>query len=541
MSEAGVHRRELQRLGAFGLSLLGLALLTYVLPPAEAARPWLPGEPLPLVRLLDDDQAVTENQQGDLVVEDLSAADAVALAPADGPEDLGPVEAAGGGEGAAGGGSPVPARPTLPARPPARGAYLVVPEGALDHWFSELARAEAGEPGVVVRALHWGDSTIAGDGITRTVRERLQARFGDGGPGFLSVQVDPRWAHRPTITRSAKGDWETLTIIFGGAETARYGLGGTVSTAEGEATSYLANTKVEGVRAPNHRFEVWYQRQPGGGSFTMKPRGAPGTGRSTASEHVGDAWAELDVPQGAESLWIATKGDGPVSLYGAVLETAGPGVTWETFGVAGAGQGSMMRQGRRHLAGQIARRDPALLVYMTGGNELSYPSLEGEGTKYRESFVRVLERLRAGAPEASCLVITPLDQATRERGEIKSKENLEKMVRLQREAAEEQGCAFWDAWRAMGGEGAFARWLAHDPPLAWTDLMHLSDEGLEIVGHSFADAVELAYDGWRAERPELPAPGSLAPAPEAGAAPAPVAEGAPAGGPVAPPQTPEAP
>ena len=97
-----------------------------------------------------------------------------------------------------------------------------------------------------------------------------------------------------------------------------------------------------------------------------------------------------------------------------------------------------------------------------------------------------------------------------------SKANLEKMVRLQREVAEEQGCAFWDAWRAMGGEGAFARWLAQEPPLAWTDLMHLSDEGLEIMGDSFADAVELSYEQWRKGHPEVPAPGSLAPAAESG-------------------------
>ncbi len=508
MSEGGVHTRELGRLVTFSGVFVALGLLSYVLPGAQAARPWLPGEPVPLLRLFSTTDEVQENRQGDLVVKE--QLDEVDAAPADAP-----VLAAGGGEDGAGGGGPelAEAPPSLPERPPARGAFLVVPDGALDHWFVSLAAAEAGQPGYVARALHWGDSTIAGDGITKTIRERLQGRFGDGGPGFLSVQVDPRWALRPSISRSAKGDWETLTIVFGGADTARYGLAGTVSTATEESTSYLANKKIDGVRAPNHHFEVWYQRQPEGGSFSAKPRGAPGKGRSTASEHVSDAVVELDVPQGAESLWIATKGDGPVSLYGAVLETAGPGVTWETFGVAGAGQGSMMRQGRRHMAGQVAQRDPDLLVYMTGGNELSYPSLDGEGTKYKESYARVLERIRAGAPDASCLLITPLDQARRERGEVVSKANLEKMVRLQREVAEEQGCAFWDAWRAMGGEGAFARWLAQDPPLAWTDLMHLSDEGLEIVGHSFADAMELSYEQWRAEHPELPPPGSLVPPP----------------------------
>ena len=490
MSSTDTHLRELGRLFGFAGALLSLVVLTYVFPGAEAARPWLAGEPLPLVRLFEQDRQVEENAQGDLVVrteleERVDAAVVVAEAEPE-PDPLAELRAA------------------IPARGPTRFTPIDGPEGALDAWFAELARVEAGEAGVVVRALHWGDSTIAGDGITQTVRERLQARFGDGGPGFLSVQVDPRWAHRPSITRVAKGEWETQTIIFGGAESARYGLAGTVSTATGESTSYLANRKVEGVRALNHRFEVWYQSQTGGGSFSAKPRGAPGKGRSTDSEHYLDRTVELDVPDGSESLWIASKGDGPVTVYGAVLETAGPGVTWESFGVAGAGQGSMMRQSRRHLAGQIAQRDPKLLVYMTGGNELSYPSLDGDGANYRASYLRVLERLKAGAPDASCLVITPLDQAERHRGEVRSKPNLDKMVGLQREAATAAGCAFWNARGAMGGNGAFARWRAHEPSLAWSDLMHLSDEGLVFVGHSLADALELAYAGWRLDQPDLP-------------------------------------
>jgi hypothetical protein len=71
------------------------------------------------------------------------------------------------------------------------------------------------------------------------------------------------------------------------------------------------------------------------------------------------------------------------------------------------------------------------------------------------------------------------------------------MVSLQREVARELGCAFWDARAAMGGEGAFANWLSHDPPLAWSDLYHLTGKGLNIVGHSLSDAIELAYEDWR--------------------------------------------
>ncbi len=54
----------------------------------------------------------------------------------------------------------------------------------------------------------------------------------------------------------------------------------------------------------------------------------------------------------------------------------------------------------------------------------------------------------------------------------------------------------------MGGEGGFARWLNHQPRFAWTDLIHLNSDGLELVGNSLADALIAQYERWREEHPE---------------------------------------
>jgi hypothetical protein len=100
-------------------------------------------------------------------------------------------------------------------------------------------------------------------------------------------------------------------------------------------------------------------------------------------------------------------------------------------------------------------------------------------------------------------VISPVDQATRERGKVISKPQLDKLVRVQRRAAEAAGCGFWDARHAMGGNGSFARWLHHEPRYAWTDLMHLTTEGLDILGDCLADALLASYDQWAEDNPEL--------------------------------------
>jgi|GEM_PF-910653 len=389
-----------------------------------------------------------------------------------------------------------PGEGSLRSRLPAHGTPLEVPTGGLDAWFTSLAKAAAGAPGHIARALHWGDSTIAGDGITRTVRSRLQSRFGDGGPGFLAVQVDPRWASRPGVLRNAKGAWKTRTITFGGAGNKYYGLGGTVSTAYGKSSSTLGGSKVGDQRQALHRFDIAFQTRPDGGTLVVQVDGGEGATFQTKSESTSDAFHTLTAPNGAQKLHVASNGDGPVTVYGVALETRGPGMTWETLGVAGAGQGSMFRQGPNHLARQVAWRDPDLIVYQMGGNELGYPSLKtGGGKVWKERYVRVVRSVRKGAPDASCLLITPLDQGERVRGAVRSKPTMATMVRLQRETAREMGCAFWDAQAAMGGSGSFGVWL--NKKLAWSDLYHLTNKGLAIIGHTLSDAMEAAYDEWR--------------------------------------------
>ncbi len=614
-----IHDQELKRLlsfvGIFGL----LSGASYVIPGMELVRPWVPGEPVPLVHLALDRAIVTENRLGEIVrrdpgmgpavepdvqadsgqpdapdglVDDFDVgsaapaelADAPLAADDDFPDgdrppespteldcddcDFGESEvilsepedaplandavAAGEDDGEADTREPSPgdaappddhapapdapqvarsiAPPTAPKtsaavvvavperappeqaaapddvnrpgegnlrdRLPARGTPLEVPGGSLDAWFASLAKAAAGTPGHIARALHWGDSTIAGDGITRTVRSRLQGRFGDGGPGFLAVQVDPRWASRPGVLRNASGSWKTRTITFGGAGNKYYGLGGTVSTAYGKSTSTLGGSKVGDQLQALHRFDIAFQTHPGGGTLVVQVEGGEGATFDTNSEATTDAFHTLTAPSGAQKLHVAASGDGPVTVYGVALETRGPGMTWETLGVAGAGQGSMFRQGPNHLARQVAWRDPDLIVYQMGGNELGYPSLKSGGGKvWKERYVRVVRSVRKGAPDASCLLITPLDQGERVRGTVRSKPTMATMVRLQRETAREMGCAFWDAQAAMGGSGSFGVWL--NKKLAWSDLYHLTNKGLALIGHTLADAMEAAYDEWR--------------------------------------------
>lgn len=463
-------------------------------PPARltavaAAAPWRPGEALPLVTTL------APKWRGAAVVEDERTGLVVAAEPTD-PAPAAP--------------EPPPATPTPgadaahaePAAPaaaplPERGPLVPTPLVDAEHrgmapFYTAIARGTG-----LARAAWWGDSTIAADGITGTVRTRLQARFGYGGPGWVDAGLDPQWSFRPDLPTHRSGEWETKSILLGGAN-GRYGFGGVVSTApDGGYLTIRSPEGPDGARRPLHHLEVWYQAGAGhGGWWLSADDQSVGTG-SAAAEGRADARHVAEVPAGFTKAAFGASG-GPVPFYGVVMETSGPGVVLDALGVVGVGSRSFNYFNEAHLAGQVGDRKPDLVVLMLGGNELGIPVLQrGDGSAYGTQYRTTLQKLRAGAPQAGCLVVTPLDQATREGGTPHTKPALPRLIAAQARVAAEEGCAFWNAYAAMGGENSIVAWTRKKPPLAWTDLLHLSAAGQDLVGQALADAIEAGYEDWR--------------------------------------------
>lgn len=485
----------------------------YIEPPpllllVAEATPWHLGSPPPLWRVLapKGTPRVVEDERTGLVV----AADVVPeAAPLVAPEVAAPVV---GGSLAppppAGavpdpGGAPAPLQPSsLPTRAPAVPTALVDAEHrGMIPFYQALSRGAG-----LARAAHYGDSTIAADGITGTVRKRLQTRFGDGGPGWVDAGLDPRWSARPDLGTKRNGEWETKSILLGGGN-GRYGYGGVVSTAPPDGS--LTITGAKGARiSPGTltHFELWYQVGPGHGAFWANLDGVSVGGTSAATDARADTRLIADAAEGYSKISFGATG-GPVPFYGVVMETAGPGVVWDALGVVGVGSRSFNYFNKAHLASQMEKRGPDLVVIQLGGNELGIPVLQrGDGHGYAPYYRAAVDLLRSGAPNAGCLIVTPLDQGTRDGGTPMTKPAVKRQVAVQQKVAAEAGCAFWNAFEAMGGDGAIVAWGKRKPPLAWTDLLHLSAAGQDLVGQGLADAIEAGYDEWVATQVTVPEP-----------------------------------
>jgi lysophospholipase L1-like esterase len=370
---------------------------------------------------------------------------------------------------------------------------------ALDAFFARLRDTEGRKDDAVTRVLYYGDSTIASDYISGTVRRRLQARFGDGGHGFILVANPWEWYFHNDVLHGSSGEWKASRLAGPITNDGYYGLGGVSFTSYGGAVAWFGtSTRTDYGRAVS-RFDVYYLEQPNGGDLELEVKGQPPDRFSTRADAKASRVHSVRVPDGEAKLTMRPMGGGPVRLFGVALERDRPGVIVDALGSHAAMAVYWQRQDEQHWRDQLALRDPALIVFQYGTNESDLWRLDrGE---YETALAGLVDELRRVAPKASVLVVAPLDRAEDKGGALATKRVILDLVAIQRRVALAHGAAFWCTFDAMGGEGSMARWVRARPQLGGWDLTHPTPLGAEVLGDMLSDAILSAYERWRARTP----------------------------------------
>jgi lysophospholipase L1-like esterase len=480
----------LRSLGVVAVVLAAAGLLTYLVPPFADMRPWVPGEPAPLASLFTP-------------AEELFAfagtGNTGEAASADAEEELGSAVAANLGAAEE---EPAPTGPRVHvAASEYEGIEVPIedPTGrGMTPFYEALRRTALEEEGALTRITHYGDSTIATDLVTSTARRRLQRRFGDGGHGFILIAKGYLpYRHRDIIHRSSD-EWSLREITRNHDPAGLYGLGGIQFRGAPGARASFSTPDDTPVGTTVSRFEIWYQQHRRGGDIHYWVDDGPREIIHTREEVTSDAVHRIDLPDDEHLLQVRFGGHGQPRLYGVVLEREGPGVVYDSIGLVGARAARLLNYDPEHIAGQLERRGTDLLVLGFGGNEAG-DNIRRD--RYEEDFRRVIRRMRAGREDLGCLVFAPLDQAERdERGRVRTMRTMHDIVAAQRSAAEARGCAFFDTWTAMGGEGAMAAWYAARPRLAMSDFRHATPAGYEVIGNLFYKALLKGFADYLQER-----------------------------------------
>jgi len=385
--------------------------------------------------------------------------------------------------------------PALPGKdqPP---VPITDPSG-LASFFAALARAERKDPGAVVRVVHFGDSLVASDFVSGTLRRLLQRRFGDAGHGFMLIaNAWPSYFHWD-VKRYATAGFKVSRIVGPYAEDGFYGLGGVSFRAERHALARFGTDDGEGLGSRVSRFVVAYAEEPRGGRFQLSVDGREERVIDTTGPTLASRFAEIRVPDGAHELELKTLA-GESRLFGVVMERDVPGVVLDAIGIQGARIRFLAKQDDAHFAEQLKFRNPQLVIYEFGANESGdgfvYPMED-----YRRTMREVLQEVRRSAPESSCLVVSAMDRAAKQGEEIVSVRVIPALVAEQERVAKEVGCAYFDTYRAMGGKGSMPIWVRRG--LGQADLTHPTGAGAERLGNWVYGAMMRAYATWAPNTP----------------------------------------
>lgn len=365
---------------------------------------------------------------------------------------------------------------------------------AMVPFFRALAAVERKEPGSIARITYFGDSIVASDFVTATLRRKLQKRFGDAGHGFmLMANAWPGYFHNDVVRFATRG-WQVSRVVGPFAKDGLYGLGGVSFRSEIPVYSRFATATTGSFGRAVSRFAVDYLRHPGGGRMEIKIDGVTREVIETHAEQTASAIATYEVPDGPHELEVRAHGPG-VRAFGVWMERDVPGVVLDAIGIQGCRIRFLDKSDDAHFAEQLRARNPSLTVFQYGMNE----SEDGELfplDQYESTMKAVLAQVKAALPEASCMLVGPMDRADKKGEVYRSRPVIPKLSAIQRRVAGELGCGYFDTFSAMGGSGSMGIWARRG--LGGADLAHPSGAGAEVIGRWVYLALMEAYERWRA-------------------------------------------
>ncbi|WP_437619808.1 GDSL-type esterase/lipase family protein [Sorangium sp. So ce1151] len=366
---------------------------------------------------------------------------------------------------------------------------------AMTPFFRALAAVERKAPGSIARVTYFGDSIVASDFVTATLRRKLQKRFGDAGHGFmLMANAWPGYFHNDVVRFAGPG-WQVSRVVGPFAKDGLYGLGGVSFRSQGAGVFSRFGTAESGSygRAVS-RFAVDYLKHPEGGRMEVKIDGETREMIDTRADVAASAISTYEVPDGPHALEVRAHGPG-VRAFGVWMERDTPGVVLDAIGIQGCRIRFLDKSDDAHFAEQLRARSPSLTVFHYGMNE----SEDGELfplDQVESTMKAVLDQVRAALPESSCLLVGPMDRADKKGEVYRSRPVIPKLAAIQRRVAGQVGCGYFDTFGAMGGSGSMGIWVQRG--LGGADLAHPSGAGAEVIGRWLYLALMEAYEGWKA-------------------------------------------
>ena len=356
----------------------------------------------------------------------------------------------------------------------------------LDPFFAALEKAGQEH----LRILHYGDSQIEEDRISKVLRDSLQTRFGGGGPGLMPV----RDKYYTLSFAESSSSTPQRYLVYGPAEMrgagGRYGVMGEMCHFDSTATTTLYPIKSND--APSRWFNRLTLLSSGGGTYIQC------RGQKVAVEPSQDIVSTTFTLPDSTSR-VSFTHSGYRDIYGVMLDSD-TGVSLDNIPMRGCAGTIFSSISSSQLGSFFSEQNVRLIILQYGGNVVPYTKTEKAISQYCEGISRQIRLLRGLAPDARILFIGPSDMSTSVQGKMQTYPHLPGLVESLKAACLESGAAFWDMYSAMGGEGSMKKWVTSQPPLAGSDYVHFTPLGAKTIGEMCYESLMLYFDYYQLQK-----------------------------------------
>lgn len=377
-----------------------------------------------------------------------------------------------------------------------------------DRFFLHLELASLEDK--VVHILHYGDSQIEEDRISGTIRENLQEIFGGSGPGML-----PPILEVPSMTTSHwnSGDLERF-ILFGLKEQEashnRYGPLAQLANLNGSASIHIKKrpnrekqfphvgeySQIRVLTSANSQISISLSYD----STYIENEGDPEKEKKKKRSVMApnpkvENFEKLRVyqwllPQPTDVARLNLSGSG--EIYGISLD-GNHGVALDNVPMRGS-SGTIFHRIDKDLLQESYDALNARLIIMEYGGNLVPGTHKGNVEWTKKIITRQIQTIQKVNPNADILFIGPADMAKQINGQLQTYPGLSLVIKALREVCEENGVAYWDMHRVMGGNGSMQKWVKRTPALGHTDYIHFTRQGASHIGNLFSSSLKTYYD-----------------------------------------------
>lgn len=367
----------------------------------------------------------------------------------------------------------------------------------------------------VVHIVHYGDSQLEEDRISSTLREDLQEEFGGSGPGLL-----PPILNVPSQTTSHwnSGDLERF-ILFGPKDEEathnRYGPLAQFANINGSAVIGIkrredrkntfphvggySTIKVLAGKRGKLKLKLSFA-QTFIDTIGINPDSTVKEKRKMKTVDAGEpvidsSYNKLNVytwklPDTTSSIKLHLSGN--AEIYGLAADGKN-GVAVDNVAMRGSSGTIFHRIDPELLAESYKAINAKLIIMEYGGNMV--PSINSSSIEWTKKLItRQIQAIQTANPNADILFIGPADMAKQVDGKWRTYPALNMTIKALRQVALENGAAYWDMHRVMGGDGAMMKWVRQSPPLGFTDHIHFTRRGAAHMGDLFCSSMRMYYE-----------------------------------------------